>query len=68
MTRPAPRGASLFREIRLLVGPALGSWSKVLQLTLLLVVLGIIFVAVIAAVGGSWPASLINSLLRDVAR
>jgi hypothetical protein len=65
MKRPPPRGAPLAREIRLLVGPALGSWSKVLQLTALMVVLALVIViaVVVASADSSWSISLLDSIL-----
>jgi hypothetical protein len=65
MTRPAPRGAPLAREIRLLVRSVLGSWPRVLQLTVLMLVFALLIAVVAAAAGSSWPVSLLDLVLRE---
>ncbi len=44
MARHHPRRgrAAVAHEVRLLVGPALGNWAKVLQLALLIIVVGLV--------------------------
>ncbi len=64
MSRRLPRGAPLAREIRLLVSPALGSWSKVLQLALLMLVFALTIAVLLAATAIFEPVPLIDSLLR----
>ncbi|GAA4397905.1 hypothetical protein GCM10023153_22330 [Ornithinibacter aureus] len=61
MRREGDHAASLAREFRLLVAPALGSWAKVLQLLVLLgavaVLILVVVISVSIAVGGVGFAS-----------
>jgi hypothetical protein len=67
-TPSGQRGAPLAREVRLLVADALGSWHRVLQLALLMVVAAGLLVVVMAAAGdgGSWLASVLEPLVRAI--
>ena len=63
----SPRGkfAQLAREVRLLVAPTLGDWNKVLQLSLLLVLVTAVVTAgcvlVVSAAGDAWPLDLVRA-------
>jgi hypothetical protein len=59
-TSEMTRRAALAREVRLLVAPALGSWTKVLQLVLLMLTFAVVVAIVSAAAGEAWPMTWLN--------
>lgn len=65
LKRRRGKTAQFAREIRLLVAPALGDWSKVLQLGLLLVLVIAVATAgcilVLSAAGDAWPLDLLRA-------
>ncbi|HEY3546624.1 MAG TPA: hypothetical protein VGK17_11100 [Propionicimonas sp.] len=65
LKRRRGRTAHFAREIRLLVAPALGDWGKVLQLSLILVLVMAVATAgcilVVSAAGEAWPLELLRT-------
>jgi hypothetical protein len=59
-TSETTRRAALAREVRLLVAPALGSWTKVLQLILLMLTFAVVLAIVAAAASEAWPMTWLN--------
>ena len=62
MRRQVGRGAPLAREIRLLVAPTLGSWPKVLQLSVLTLVGAGALGLLIAASSNGWITATMEML------